>query len=388
MKIRIILLAMLMLSALQQAWAQTQTAISTNIFTLRGRLTNTHRDSVLIYYENNEGKSLFQSRPISSDRFIVTDSLTRPVSAIILFKDQGETLTDSAFDARSREFYIEPGRLYLSGDPSRPDSLKLIGSKSQDEYVMLTKSTAATRAEMKPITDRYNKEKDPERAAQIGMQFAPYDDRVKAITYQFFLNHPGSYVTAHEMISYVSLLGLDSSKYVYSSFPEEIKQSPDGQRLAAAIQKLDAVQPGNVAPDFMVKDISGNAVSLTECRGNYILLDFWASWNRNSRQSNAHVQEVYNKYRSKGLIVIGVADNDSSPQAWKNAIAKDKLGEWVNILSGAGTDNDINDKYAVHFVPTKLLIDPSGKIIGRFGDTNNTHADVLLDRQLAAIFKQ
>jgi hypothetical protein len=52
-----------------------------------------------------------------------------------------------------------------------------------------------------------------------------------------------------------------------------------------------------------------------------------------------------------------------------------------------GTDNDIGEKYAIHFVPTRILINPDGKIIGRFGD-NDSHADLLLDRQLVAIFKE
>ena len=98
--------------------------------------------------------------------------------------------------------------------------------------------------------------------------------------------------------------------------------------------------------------------------------------------------DVYNKYKAKGFVVISIADNDASPKAWKTAVEKDKLSEWVNVLSGNGTDNDLADKYSVHYMPTQILIDPTGKIIGRYGDSNNVHADVLLDRQLAVIFKQ
>ncbi|MFB9842526.1 TlpA disulfide reductase family protein [Mucilaginibacter ginsenosidivorans] len=389
MKIKVIFGAIFLVSAMHQASAQKQNSSPTeSIFIMNGRLSRAHRDTVLIYYESNQGESLYQSRPIASDRFILTDSLNHPVSAWIAFKDQGEMLADSALDARLREFYIEPGRIYLSGDPSHPDSIKLIGSKSQDEFVELNKRTADTRKEMQPIYDRYYKVKDAEQAALIGTQLAPYEDRLKMLNYQFFLTHPRSYVTLHEAISFVPQLGLDSSKLIYGMLPAYMKQSPDGQRLAAAIKKVEAVQPGNLASDFISTDINGNGVSLTECRGSYILLDFWASWNHNSRQNNARLMDVYNKYKAKGFVVISIADNDASPKAWKNAVEKDKLGEWVNVLSGNGTDNDLADKYSVHYMPTQILIDPSGKIIGRYGDSNNVHADVLLDRQLAMIFKQ
>lgn len=389
MNIRAIFVAMLLVSAMQQALAQKQNSSPTeSIFIMNGRMSRAHRDTVLIYYESSQGENLLQSRPIASDRFILTDSLSHPVSAWIGFKDQGEMLTDSALDARLREFYIEPGRIYLSGDPSHPDSIKLIGSKSQDEFVELNKRTADTRKEMQPIYDSYYREKDPERAAMIGTKLAPYEDRLKMLNYQFFLTHPRSYVTLHEIIPFVPQLGLDSSKLIYGMLPAYMKQSPDGQRLAAAIKKVEAVQPGNMASDFISTDINGNGVSLAECRGSYILLDFWASWNRNSRQNNVRLMDVYNKYKAKGFVVISIADNDASPKAWKTAVEKDKLSEWVNVLSGNGTDNDLADKYSVHYMPTQILIDPTGKIIGRYGDSNNVHADVLLDRQLAVIFKQ
>jgi len=389
MKIKVIFGAIFLFFAVQQVLAQkVNSAPTDNFFIMNGRLSRAHRDSVLIYYESSDGASLFQSRPTASDRFILTDSLSHPISAWIAFKDQGEVLDDGALDARLREFYIEPGRIYLSGDPSQPDSLKLVGSKSHDEFVELNKATAGIRKEMQPINDRYYKEKDPEQAALISTQLVPYEAQIKRVSYQFFLNHPKSYVTLHEMISFAPQLGLDSSRRIFSILPLYMKQSPDGQRLAAAIKKLEGAQPGNVAIDFMSKDVNGNAVSLSECKGNYILLNFWASWNHSSRQTNIQLMDVYNKYRAKGFVVISIADNDASPKAWKNAVQKDKLGEWVNILSGSGTDNDLHDKYSVHYMPTQILIDPTGKIIGRYGDNNNVHADVLLDRQLAVIFKQ
>ncbi|MGZ4001650.1 MAG: hypothetical protein ACXVIY_13505, partial [Mucilaginibacter sp.] len=102
-----------------------QSSISNNIFTLQGRLLGTQPDSVLIYYKNTQGKSTFQSRPIFNNRFIITDSLTRPSYALILFKNLGETITDSAFEVRAKEIYLEPGLLSLVADASRMDSLKL-----------------------------------------------------------------------------------------------------------------------------------------------------------------------------------------------------------------------------------------------------------------------
>ena len=374
-----------MLLLLQQGFAQS--TLTDNVFTLHGQLKGTHMDSVLLYYKNSTGKSTLQSRPIFNDRFIITDSLSKPAYAIILFKNSGEVISDSAFESRSREMYLEPGRLYLTGDIAQLDSLKLIGSQSQDDWKELSNRTSRVRVEMRPLTEKYNKEKDPEKAAEISTLFEPYEDRIKAITYQFFLTHPNSYVTAHELAYFVTKEGLDSTKRIYNNFNDELKQSEDAVKVEEEIKKMEAALPGNMSVDFTAADTAGNAVALADYKGKYVLLDFWASWCPPCREGNPHLVDLYKKYKEKGLNIIGIAWNDDAQEAWKKAIAKDSLSLWPNVLCGVGSDNDIGEKYAIHFVPTKILIDPDGKIIGRFGD-NNSHADIFMDRMLLNIFSK
>ncbi len=385
MKTKFIGFIITILFMLQQAAAQS--SVPENIFTLHGRMHGTHRDSVILLYQDGDGQPVFQSRPIYDDRFIITDSLTKPTLATIAFKDQGEMLTDSALEARSHDIFIEPGRLYLGGDIAKMDSLKLLGSKSQEEFVELNKIIAPVKAEMIPLTERYNHEKDPERAARIGTLFAPYDNWMKNTTYQFILKHPNSYVSLHELMNYVTQMGLDSAKYIFNTFDNDLKSSYDGRQVATAIEKIAAVQAGKPSVDFTASDANGLSINLGSFTGKYVLLNFWASWSTASRESNAHIVELYNKYKVDSLVIISIADNDASTDAWKKAALADKIDQWTNLLSGIGTDNDLNEKYAVHFLPTKILIAPDGKIVGRFGDNNNLHADVLLDRTLMNIFK-
>jgi len=384
MRKRTAALIILLQVSLSCAFAQ---SISNSVFTLHGKVIGSATDSVLLYYKTNQGRNTFQSRPVFNNRFIITDSLNRPSYALILFKNIGETVTDSAFEVKARELYLEPGPLTLIFDMGHPDSLKMSGSETEKDWTALYKNTARVKAEMQPLTDKYNREKDPEKAAAISAQFEPYENRIKSINYRFALEHPNSYITAHLMVDMVKEESLDSTLRVYNKFNAELRAYEDVRKVAAEIKKMQAALPGNMATDFTAADTSGKAVALSDYKGKYVLLDFWASWSPARRQSNANLVELYNKYKTKGLNIIGIAWNDDMEKGWKNAIKKDKLYQWPNVLNGSNTDNDISDKYAIHFIPTRILIDPTGKIIGRFGD-HQPGGEVLLDRALINLFKQ
>jgi len=186
------------------------------------------------------------------------------------------------------------------------------------------------------------------------------------------------------MLEYVNEVSLDSSKTIYKNFNAELRLSDAGKKLAAQIKKMEAALPGNMAVDFKTVDINGKPVSLADYKGKYVMLDFWASWCAPCRKGNPHMVELYKKYKEKGLNLIGIAGDDGTQMAWRAAVAKDSVGIWPNVLWGANTENDIGDKYAIHFVPTRILIDPTGKIIGRFGD--NDDRDDKMDKMLALIF--
>src|ERR1700759_4532408 len=93
MKIINIAYPLLVLLLLQHAFAQSVKS-EKQFFTLKGKLSEVHRDSVILYYQNTEGQEVFQCRPIYNDLFIISDDIIKPVPARILFKNTDEVLTD------------------------------------------------------------------------------------------------------------------------------------------------------------------------------------------------------------------------------------------------------------------------------------------------------
>ena len=179
----------------------------------------------------------------------------------------------------------------------------------------------------------------------------------------------------------------------YNALGSTIQQSSEGKDIAKEIEKLKAGSPGSVAKNFTTKDINGKSVSLADFKGKYVLIDFWASWCVPCRKSMPHVKELYGKYKDKGFDVIAVSDDDRDSTAWKKAIAKDGTDMWNNVLrgmdwekvrNGEANDKDISEKFGIHSLPTKILIDKNGIIIGRY-DKGTEEEALALDKKLAEV---
>jgi peroxiredoxin len=110
-------------------------------------------------------------------------------------------------------------------------------------------------------------------------------------------------------------------------------------------------------------DTSGKAVKLSDFRGKYVLLDFWASWCVPCRKENPFLLEAFNKYRDKGFVIISIS-MDHVKESWLKAIEQDRLN-WVHLSELNGLDNKVARLYGVQPIPDNFLIDPQGRIVAR-----------------------
>lgn len=114
--------------------------------------------------------------------------------------------------------------------------------------------------------------------------------------------------------------------------------------------------PRKPAPDFTIQDASGTQFKLSGYRGKVVLLDFWATWCHGCKTEIPWYMEFQDKYKDRGLSVIGISMDES----WKPV--KPFLEEKKINYRVAVADDKITALYNIHEMPVTLLIDKSGRI--------------------------
>lgn len=147
---------------------------------------------------------------------------------------------------------------------------------------------------------------------------------------------------------------------------------PDNAMTKMIVEQIEQVKSGhenfvqynveNSAPDIALRDPDRKTRKLSDLRGKYVLIDFWASWCNPCRMENPNVVRLYKKYQNKNFDIFSVSlDNDKN--RWVKAIAADGL-IWKNHVSDLkGWESSVVPLYSVKGIPHTVLIDPEGKII-------------------------
>ena len=176
--------------------------------------------------------------------------------------------------------------------------------------------------------------------------------------------YPDSPVAAFYLYRYFTYqLSLTELKAAREKMAPSLNTCPYVIDLDNIIVQLENVQIGKVAPEFSLPDTAGVSVSLSDFRGQYVLIDFWAAWCPPCRRENPNIVKTYQEFKDKNFTIIGIS-LDYNKASWLKAIADDQL-TWTHLSDLKFWDSEIPALYGVRGIPANILLDPEGVIIAK-----------------------
>lgn len=123
----------------------------------------------------------------------------------------------------------------------------------------------------------------------------------------------------------------------------------------------DLLKPGTEAPEIIASDLQGKQHKLSDLRGKYIVIDFWASWCPDCVKDIPVMKKLYETYGSE-VVFLGVSfDHDKAK--WEGCVAKNEI-KWLQISTlERWKENPISADFHIKWIPSMYVIDPDGKVV-------------------------
>jgi len=349
-------------------------------FVIKGKIGHLNAPAkVFLYYQTlPDFIEVSDSAVLSNGEFTFKGSTNYPVEASLYLRRKGERSYSNGGD-EMRFFYIENGVITIAGDSLSNAIVK--GGVENSNYHQL-------QALLKPVKDR-------KREFELG-QATPHSQQMtvevvrekraqlleeeKAVYAEFIRTHTDSYISFRLLrYNYGERPSVDEVAPLYRLLSDRIKKSSPGRQYGDRITGWERTKPGNPAPDFTLPDTLNRAVSLSDLKGKYVLLNFWATFCGPCVAEKSSLKKTYAAYKDKNFDILDVSVVDKSGKygdrnKWVRMVRMFGL-PWVNVYGDAAME-----LYGIEAFPQNFLIDPAGRIIAH--DVHNKALDKKLEELL------
>lgn len=349
-------LAITLLTASLTAFSQTNFSYS-----ISGSLKHAKENSMIYLHHKWDNKDFTDSAKVKGGKFAFSGKGSEPNMFWI-------TRSSNINEQPNLIFFVDGGKTSISGNIDSLPAAKITGGQTQKDYAEYTSLMNSFGTKQQAIINAFNEAKFKNDQATMSAKYAEYqamDQEVKSSIENFIKTHSKSAVSGYAIYyNYQNAnISVEELEKIVNLMDKSILNTKYGKLGQEKLSQLKGTTIGYPAINFAQANPDGKMIHLTDFKGKYVLVDFWASWCGPCRGENPNVVAAYNKYKDKGFTVFGVS-LDQNKDKWLQAIKVDNL-TWTHVSDLKGWGNEAAKLYGISSIPQNLLIDKEGKIVAK-----------------------
>jgi thiol-disulfide isomerase/thioredoxin len=333
---------------------------------------------VVLWYADAQQQMHRDTSTLKNGNFSFTGN-ANIASEALLWTDINNHIYD---DKTMLRFILEPGNIFIACNNEDAIHAVVAGSKAQIEKQEWDKQKlnliAKKNQQLNTADSLYKLHKISAAIMYKKIKVSKYT--IMSMDVDYISRHRNSYLSGYLLSHHKPRLSVDSLQMLYTSLADKVKRSNLGFDILSYLYPLTTdISFRNQNPifgstfnsllkaitsvyDISIPDSSGKMVSLSKFKGQYLIIDFWASWCHPCIENIPFIQKLKRKYKNDSLQILSYSV-DTDGKKWKTAIRKYEFsGTQVSDLNGFYGLLPVYCKVAVG-VPRYMLFDKSGKLI-------------------------